>query len=234
VKFLERWFQQQWYGHEHPNPGLLPLEMLFRAAVGIRRMGYRKGLKPSGRLPVPVVVVGNLTVGGVGKTPLVIWLIETLRTKGFRPGVISRGYGGQTAKQPQEVTAESDAATVGDEPLMVALRTGAPVFVHPDRFEAGKALLSGHDCDVIIADDGLQHYALARDVEIVVVDGERRYGNGHLLPAGPMREPEARIAEADLVVCRGGRAARRTFDEHLQRYRCQFGRYLAVPPPDGF
>jgi tetraacyldisaccharide 4'-kinase len=203
MKSLEQWLQRQWYGGDSPNPWLLPLEQVFKAAVRVRRLGYVKGLKPSRKLPAPVIVVGNLTVGGVGKTPLVIALVELLREAGYRPGVISRGYGGLGAVQPLAVTPSSDPAVVGDESLLTTLRTGAPVCVHRDRYAAGQALLAAHDCDVIVADDGLQHYGLARDVEIAVVDGDRRFGNGHLLPAGPLREPVRRLGDVDLVVCRG-------------------------------
>ncbi len=200
---LAAWLQRRWYGTKPPL-GLVPLSALFGGAVALRRMAYRKGWKSAQRLPVPVVVVGNLTVGGTGKTPLTIWLAEFLTASGYKPGVVSRGYGGRKQERPLAVGADSDPAEAGDEPVLIARRTGCPVTVFPLRAEAGRALLAAHDCDILIADDGLQHYALARDVEIAVVDGERRFGNGFCLPAGPLREPARRLAEVDLVVCRGG------------------------------
>ena len=199
---LSDWLQQQWYETKPPLP-LLPLSVLFRVIVAIRRLAYRQQWKQSIHLPVPIIVVGNLTVGGTGKTPMTIWLAEFLSRSGYKPGVVSRGYGGHKQDKPVAVNATSDPAEVGDEPVLIAKRTGCPVYVFPRRVEAGRLLLAETDCDIIIADDGLQHYALARDVEIAVVDGERRFGNGECLPAGPLREPVERLAEADFVVCRG-------------------------------
>ena len=199
---LSAWLQRRWYD-PHPPLGLVPLSKLFQGAVAIRRWAYRNQWKQAERLPVPVIVVGNLTVGGTGKTPLTIWLAEFLLQAGFKPGVVSRGYGGSKLGRPLAVGADSDPAEAGDEPVLIARRTGIPVYVFPRRAQAGRALLAATACDIIIADDGLQHYGLARDVEIAVVDGERRFGNGECLPAGPLREPAERLAEADLVVCRG-------------------------------
>lgn len=138
---------------------------------------------------VPVIVVGNITAGGTGKTPLIAWLAARLREQGYRPGIIARGYGGRARHWPQQVRPDSDPRTVGDEPVLLARRTGCPMAVGPDRVAAARALLQHSDCDILISDDGLQHYALARDIEIAVVDGDRRYGNGLCLPAGPLREP---------------------------------------------
>lgn len=181
---------------------LLPLSWLFRGIAAARRFLYRLGVLRSISLPVPVVVVGNLTVGGSGKTPLVLWLVERLREGGWRPGVISRGYGGSVAAV-SPVTPASDAAVVGDEPLLLARRSGVPVFVGRDRVAAGKALLAAHpECNVVVSDDGLQHYRLARTAEIVVFDG-RGAGNGRLLPTGPLREPLSRLARASAVVWNG-------------------------------
>jgi tetraacyldisaccharide 4'-kinase len=178
---------------------LLPLSWLFAVVVALRRWLYRRGVLRSARLPVPVVVIGNVTVGGTGKTPLVIALARALAERGRHPGIVSRGYGASGAA-PREVTAGADPAEVGDEPLLLAA-AGAPVFVARDRAAAARALLAAHPaCDVVLADDGLQHYALARDVEVVVVDGTRGFGNGRLLPAGPLREPASRAAAADAVV----------------------------------
>ncbi|MBI5462505.1 MAG: tetraacyldisaccharide 4'-kinase [Gammaproteobacteria bacterium] len=186
---------------------LLPLSALYCAVVVARRLAYRIGLKKTHRLTVPVIVVGNLTVGGTGKTPLVIWLTRFLQAQGYRPGLVARGYGGQATHWPQAVTAESDPTLVGDEPVLLARVTGCPMVVAPDRVAAARALLADNACDVLISDDGLQHYALGRDIEIAVVDGERRFGNGHCLPAGPLREPARRLEEVDLIVANGAAGA---------------------------
>lgn len=177
---------------------LWPLSLLFRALSGLRAGLFRAGLMQSHRLPVPVLVVGNIFIGGTGKTPLTIWLAETLRAAGFRPGVISRGHGG-AGSAPRAVTPDSLAGEVGDEPLLMARRTGCPVMVGRDRPAAGRALLAAHpEVNVIISDDGLQHYALQRDIEIVLFDG-RGAGNGWLLPAGPLREPVSRRRDFTIV-----------------------------------
>ena len=185
---------------------LLPLSWLYGLISNLIRYSYKSGLKESWRAPVPVVVVGNLTAGGNGKTPVVIWLVETLQQHGFRVGVVSRGYGGKAESYPLVLTAETLAAQAGDEPVLIFQRTGAAVAVSPVRSDAVKALLAAYELDVIITDDGLQHYALQRDVEIVVVDGVRRFGNGHWLPAGPMRERQARLRSVDTVITNGGTA----------------------------
>ncbi len=199
---LSDWLQRQWY-EAKPPMALVPLSAMFRVVVAIRRLAYRKQWKQSEHLSVPVIVVGNLTVGGTGKTPLTIWLADFLTRAGYKPGIVSRGYGGRKHDKPVAVFSTSDPLEVGDEPVLIAKRTACPVYVFPRRAEAARALLANTDCDILIADDGLQHYALARDVEIAVVDGERRFGNGQCLPAGPLREPVNRLAEIDLVVCRG-------------------------------
>jgi tetraacyldisaccharide 4'-kinase len=186
----------------YPPSWLRPASALFGRIVALRRAVYRHGVKKTERLPVPVIVVGNLTVGGTGKTPLVIWLAEFLSRSGYRPGIVSRGYGGARHERPSVVQPQSEPKWVGDEPVLLARRTGRPVCVHANRAWAGRTLLATEDCDVLIADDGLQHYALARDIEIAVVDGERRFGNGALLPAGPLREPVERLGEVDFIVTR--------------------------------
>lgn len=155
------------------------------------------------RLTVPVIVVGNLTVGGTGKTPLVIAIVKCLQRAGYRPGIISRGYGGKAHSWPQQVRPDSDPVMVGDEPILIARHTGCPMAVGPDRVAAGRSLLQHADCDILVCDDGLQHYALWRDVEILVVDGVRRFGNGFCLPAGPLREPTHRKEQVDFVVTNG-------------------------------
>ncbi|MEZ5484268.1 MAG: tetraacyldisaccharide 4'-kinase [Lysobacteraceae bacterium] len=178
------------------------LSRLFGTVAATRRWLYRRGWLKSVRVPAPVIVVGNLTAGGSGKTPLVMALVERLRERGFRPGVISRGYGRRT-KGLYVADADSDAAEVGDEPLLIARQCDVPVAVAEWRADAATALLSRRDCDILIADDGLQHYGLARDIEIAVVDGQRGFGNGWLLPAGPLREPLSRLQRCDFVVVNG-------------------------------
>lgn len=196
------WYQPQLSVALFP---LLPISALFRMIVCLRGIFYRYGVFQSFRLPVPVIVVGNLTVGGSGKTPLVLWLVKQLEAHGWRPGIISRGYGG-TGIGVQAVTAESEASVVGDEPLLLARRSKVPVFIGRDRVAAGHDLLNAHpDCKVIISDDGLQHYRLQRSVEIAVFDG-RGAGNGLLLPAGPLREPLQRLSKVSAVVWNDARA----------------------------
>ncbi|MCU6356924.1 tetraacyldisaccharide 4'-kinase [Enterobacter quasiroggenkampii] len=195
---------------------LLPLSWLYGLVSGIIRLFYRLGVKRAWRAPVPVVVVGNLTAGGNGKTPVVIWLVEQLQKRGIRPGVVSRGYGGQAAHYPLLLTAETTTTEAGDEPVLIFQRTGVPVAVSPVRSDAVQALLAEHAVQIIITDDGLQHYALARDKEIVVIDGVRRFGNGWWLPAGPMRERASRLKSVDAVIVNGGEAKTGEIPMHLQ------------------
>ncbi|WP_322015927.1 tetraacyldisaccharide 4'-kinase [Paraburkholderia sp. J12] len=186
---------------QHRGPlawALTPLAAVFAAVSGARRAAFALGWLKTVEVGVPVVVVGNVTVGGTGKTPTVIALVEALRTAGFTPGVVSRGYGAKV-ERPTPVTAATPARVAGDEPLLIARRTGAPVWVSPDRVAAAQALRAAHeDVDVIVSDDGLQHYRLARDFELVVFD-HRLGGNRFLLPAGPLREPLSRHRDATLV-----------------------------------
>lgn len=202
---LARWLQRQWFEQRRLSPALwllLPLSALFALLAGLKR----RRTQPQ-RLPVPVVVVGNITVGGAGKTPLTLWLARTLARHGFRPGIVSRGYGA-AEMAPRPVTPEATPAEVGDEPLLLARRSGLPVWVGRDRAAAGTALLAAHpEVDLILCDDGLQHYRLGRDVELAVFDG-RGAGNGWRLPVGPLREPLARLAEVDAVVFNGPPDAR--------------------------
>lgn len=203
---LARWIVRQWRAPSTAGRLLLaPPAALFRILVALRRGAYRAGLLRGRRLPVAVVVVGNLTVGGGGKTPLVVHLVEALRAAGFRPGVVSRGYGGAGGGGPRRVGADTDAAAAGDEAVLIARRCGCPVAVGADRAAAGALLLDA--CDVLVADDGLQHYRLARDLEIAVVDGDYGLGNGRPLPAGPLREPAARLRSVDFVAVRDGERA---------------------------
>jgi tetraacyldisaccharide 4'-kinase len=198
------WLESLWYGR-HPARWLLwPLSLAYGSIVALRRALYRHGVWRVKALPVPVVVLGNISVGGTGKTPAVIWLATQLGSRGFAVGVVSRGYGGQSHDWPRAVGANSDPREVGDEPVMIARRTGCPVVVGPDRVAACRALLAANPVDVLLADDGLQHYRLGRRVEIAVVDGERGLGNGLLLPAGPLREWPHRLAEVDAVLVNGG------------------------------
>ncbi len=179
---------------------LLPLSLLFGAVAMLRRCAYRFGLLPSGHPGVPVIVVGNLSAGGSGKTPFVIWLVQWLQSQGRRPGVVSRGYGRVDAGL-NEVEEGSTAAEVGDEPLLVHRKTGVPVVVGADRLAAAGHLRERHpEVDVIVSDDGLQHYRLRRDLELVLADGAELFGNGWLLPSGPLREPRARLRAADALV----------------------------------
>jgi tetraacyldisaccharide 4'-kinase len=192
--------QARWYA-DAPAPLLLrPLAALYARIATRRRARLQQAAV---RVALPVIVVGNIAVGGTGKTPMTIWLIERLRAWGWRPGVVSRGYGGRAPRYPYAVTTASDPAHCGDEPLLIARRSGCPVVVDPDRVAAARALTARGDVDIIVADDGLQHYRLARDLEIGVVDGVRGLGNRALLPAGPLREPATRLQDLDLVVVNG-------------------------------
>lgn len=227
-----------WYGPRAPahtllTRVLLPLSWLFAGLVSLRRWTYRRGLRRITRLPVPVVVVGNLTAGGAGKTPLTLRLVEWLRAAGYSPGILSRGYGGR-AREPMSVGPASDAAQVGDEPILLARRAACPVWVGRRRAEVGRRLLACHpEVNVLVADDGLQHYALARDLEIVVLDGARGLGNGRLLPAGPLREPKARLREADAVVVNGAGEASEARGDHFGM-RLRAGAFVNLACPTRF
>jgi len=204
-----------WYGGHWLSIPLAPAGWCYAGAVSLRRLAYLSGLMPVRNLPVPVLVVGNLTVGGTGKTPLVIWLVEFLRAEGWRPGVVSRGYGGRMTDHPQQVRPDSSPEMVGDEPVLIAQRTRCPVAVGAKRTVAAEELIRHTDCDIVVCDDGLQHLNLGRDIEIAVVDGDRRFGNGRCLPAGPLRDLPGRMDTVDLVVA-NGKAAR---GEFLMEYR---------------
>jgi tetraacyldisaccharide 4'-kinase len=193
-RLMQAWLQRGWLARL-----LWPLSMLFAFAALVRRAMYALGLRRATRLPVPVVVVGNIFVGGTGKTPLTIWLVEALRAAGFEPGVISRGHGAAAAQVPRAVILGGDPRLYGDEPLLIAEQARCPVMVGRRRVAAAKALLQVHpEVNVIISDDGLQHYALARDIEIVLSDS-RGVGNGWLLPAGPLRESRHRRRDFTVV-----------------------------------
>jgi len=197
-----QWLQSAWY-HGHPALHLLrPLEWLYRAVVKRKRQRFLAGEQVY-RPPVPLIVMGNLTVGGTGKTPLILWLIEHCRARGLRVGVVSRGYGAKPPTLPFRVTTQESAAVCGDEPLMLVKRSGVPLMIDPNRSRAVQALLKEEPLDLILSDDGLQHYRLARDLELVLIDQTRGLGNRHCLPAGPLREPPERLKSVDTCLING-------------------------------
>ncbi|WP_264435396.1 tetraacyldisaccharide 4'-kinase [Coxiella endosymbiont of Dermacentor marginatus] len=178
---------------------LIPFSLLYQLAVIFRRTIYTIGLKKIRQFSVPIIVIGNVTVGGSGKTPLAIWLVNQLKKQGFRPGIVSRGYGGKNKDRLQIVTPNSDPHLVGDEAILLA-RTGFPMVVGVNRPDAIEYLLKNFNCNIIISDDGLQHYSLSRDIEIAVIDSDRQFGNGLCMPAGPLREPKSRLNSVDFLV----------------------------------
>ena len=200
---LQSLLNHAWYGRGRWLWPLFFLSALFGILAQRRRQQFLQGQKPVYRAPVPVIVVGNITVGGTGKTPLTLWLVKQLQARGYRPGIVSRGYGGQAPHYPHLIGSNDTAAITGDEPLMLARRSGVPVVIDPDRSAAVQALLQQTDCNLVISDDGLQHYRLGRTLELVVMDGSRGLGNGELLPVGPLREPATRLQEVDAVVVNG-------------------------------
>ncbi len=192
-----------WYAG-HPALVLLrPLEWLYRAVVQRKRARFLAGEGEIYRAPVPVLVVGNITVGGTGKTPLILWLIEHCRSRGLRVGVVSRGYGAQPPSLPWRVRADDSASVAGDEPLLIVQRSGVPLMIDPDRGRAVASLLRAEQLDLILSDDGLQHYRLARDLELVLIDAARGLGNRRCLPAGPLREPLGRLHSVDALLYNG-------------------------------
>ena len=200
---MSPWLERHWLSVTPVSAALFPVSLLFGLIAAVRRAAYARGFMRSHRLPVPVIVVGNIMIGGTGKTPLVVWLANYLARHSLRPGIVSRGYGA-SSREPRAVGANSDPAQCGDEPVLLARRSGCPVWIGADRVAAAQRLLQAHpECSVVVSDDGLQHYRLARDFEIAVLDGERGLGNGLLLPAGPLREPAARLREVDAVVIQG-------------------------------
>lgn len=212
---FSRWLERQWYEYTPWQVVLRPFSWLFYILTAMRRLAYRLRLFKSLKLPVPVIIVGNINVGGTGKTPFVIWLVQQLRQNGWYPGIISRGYGGNVIHTHQ-VTKDSLPQQVGDEPVLLVQRTGLPLYVGRKRTRAARHLLRDYpECNLIISDDGLQHYALERDMEIVIIDGERIFGNGQLLPAGPLRETSARLEEVDAVVFNSGAPAAGGYLMHL-------------------
>lgn len=198
---FDSFLQRVWYGRSRSRLSfyLLPFSWIFRAIVELRRLAYQAGLFRSVWVGRPVIVVGNITVGGTGKTPVVLWLVDQLRAAGYTPGIISRGYHGRSAHWPLDVTADSKAEEAGDEPVMLAQRCGCIVVAGPDRVAAARLAIE-RGADVIVSDDGMQHYRLGRDCELAVVDAERGLGNGRLLPAGPLRETADRLRQVDAVL----------------------------------
>lgn len=201
---LQRWFERLWYNDEPkrlPVYLLLPFSLLYQKLVETRRRKFLSSSKPNLDSGCPVIVVGNISVGGTGKTPLVIWLAQQLQAHGYKPGVISRGYGGKATSFPQLVVPGSNPFAVGDEPAMIAQRLdNIPVVIDPDRARGCRYLNHELGCNIVVSDDGLQHYKLKRDIEIAVIDGKRGLGNGKCLPAGPLREPAARLDSVDFLI----------------------------------
>ena len=195
--------QYSWYNNNFLTLLLRPLTWLYCGLMYGRRVAYGIGLLKRHRLNIPIIIVGNLTVGGTGKTPMVVHIAHLLKRSGYSPGIISRGYGGRARSWPQQVRPDADPVMVGDEAILISRRCGCPMAVGPDRAKTASLLQKHSGCDIIISDDGLQHYALERDVEIVVIDGMRRFGNGLCLPAGPLREPVSRKDRVDFVITNG-------------------------------
>jgi tetraacyldisaccharide 4'-kinase len=195
--------EKLWYGKNRLFWLLIPFSLLYGLIALIRRFLYRLGILKPWRSPVPIIIIGNLSVGGNGKTPLVVGLIESLKQKGLQVGVVSRGYGGKSDCYPLILNKTTTTEQAGDEPVLIYQRTNVPIAVSPHRSDAVQALLKRYQLDVILTDDGLQHYALSRDIEVVVVDGKRLFGNGWWMPAGPMRERESRLKSVDLIIING-------------------------------
>jgi tetraacyldisaccharide 4'-kinase len=212
---LARWLTDIWYKDHFTGVWLLPLSLIFSHIVRFRKFLYTKGILKSHTIPVPIIVVGNITVGGTGKTPLIIYLAEILKNSGFNPGIISRGYGGLAQSWPQRVYNDSDPNQIGDEVLLIAKQTNCPMAVGPSRVNAANMLVEQTDCNIILSDDGLQHYALRRDIEIAVIDGDRRFGNNYMLPAGPLREPIERLQHVNFTIVNGEKHADHEYSMQL-------------------
>jgi tetraacyldisaccharide 4'-kinase len=196
------WFLKQWHKKSLFSYLLLPLSYLYQLVIFLRHLAYRCHFKKITHFSVLVIVVGNITVGGTGKTPFIIWLAKFLREQGYRVGIVSRGYGGKATQYPQRVVADSDARIVGDEAVLITNKTQCRMMVDPNRVAAVKQLLHEHPSDIVLSDDGLQHYALGRDLEIVITD-DRHFGNGFCLPAGPLREPVSRLNSVPFILENG-------------------------------
>ncbi|WP_373080426.1 tetraacyldisaccharide 4'-kinase [Zhongshania sp.] len=207
---LEQGLNRAWYGKPKSLLLLVPLEFLYRLIVALRR----RLIRPQS-CGAPLIVIGNISVGGSGKTPVVLAVAEYCQRTGYKVGIVSRGYGGCAPQYPYLLTNQSTPAESGDEPFLMYQRSGLPLAVAPDRLAAAKMLVEQHGCNLIISDDGLQHYRLARDIEVIVIDGERGFGNGHCLPVGPLREPIARANEVSLKIINGGNAGLSGFNMNL-------------------
>lgn len=212
------WLERSWYKQAYWSYLLAPLSLLFALISGLRRALFKLGLSKQNEFSVPVIVVGNISVGGTGKTPFTVYLVELLKQQGFKPGIVSRGYGAEPLESepfPRVVKPDTDVALSGDEPKLLAMRTGVPVVIAPKRSDAVNLLSKDFDCDVVISDDGLQHYAMARDIEIVLLDKQRGVGNGWLLPVGPLREGVGRLNTVDLVIENAGFSNEPSLDYRL-------------------
>jgi len=223
---MKFWYQPlQWWAW-----GLYPFSLLLFAISKLRRFFLQRGASKNRTNKLPVIVVGNISVGGNGKTPFVIWLCEMLIKEGYKPGIISRGYGGKSACYPLLLNSDTEGKEAGDEPVMLFKRLGVPIVVDPKRVAAAEYLKNHCDVDIIVTDDGLQHYALARDIEIAVVDGKRRFGNQKLMPMGPLREPLSRLKEVDFII-NNGEQADNEVTMLLQPQACKAvdGRQAALP-----
>ena len=209
-----------WYKDEAVPLKYKLLSKIFSFFSGFRRNLYSIGFLKRNKIKCPVIIVGNITVGGVGKTPFVIWLVNQLQSKGYKVGVVSRGYGGKREQEPMLIIPQTSARASGDEPLLISKHTHAKIMVGKNRAKAAKSLFQEYRPDVIIADDGLQHYALGRDMEICLIDAEKGLGNQQLLPAGPLREKKERLDSVDLVVYKGKKAEQLSFHyEPLMVYK---------------
>ncbi len=200
---FSRWLQDSWYSEMYISAALMPISMIYNDIMRFRLFLYKIGVLKKTKISVPIIIVGNITVGGTGKTPLILFLARLRRHEGYKPGIISRGYGGNSETWPLWVDQNSKPEQVGDEAVLMAHRADCPLVVGPERVKAAQMLVEKSDCNIILSDDGLQHYALDRDIEIAVVDGERRFGNGYTLPCGPLREPIERLQKVDLVIVNG-------------------------------
>lgn len=215
-----------WYTSSRWPCLLLPLSAIFYGLSAARRALYKSGVLKSSKASVAVIVIGNIAVGGTGKTPLTLALVRALLAAGYKPGIVSRGYGSQAHQYPYQVLPGSPVNEAGDEPLLLAEQSGCPVVIAPDRVAAIDALLAANECDVVLADDGLQHYAMQRDIEVVVMDAKRGVGNGWLIPAGPLRESLGRLDSVDFVVSNGGQAV---LPAHYSQYTMHIRPHLLRP-----